>query len=151
LEGEAPAEPTAERMANSEWQAESTRHAPLAAHSQREYHLAQREACEARLQAISERLRAIRQQLRQLLAQRLQIGRTPELLAVHERIRQLEYEAEATRIELARNAILTAEGLLQTHARPTAWWFLLVSDAWFHTNAQQTEMYLESLSAGHSR
>ncbi|MEN3001918.1 MAG: hypothetical protein ABDI19_08770, partial [Armatimonadota bacterium] len=92
-----------------------------------------------------------RQQLRQLLAQRLQIGRTPELLAVRERVQQLEYEAELARVELARQAILTAEGLMLTNARPTAWWFLLVSEAWFRANAQQTELYLESLSAARSR
>ncbi|GBC93351.1 hypothetical protein HRbin15_01842 [bacterium HR15] len=113
--------------------------------SERQRHMAQREACEVRLQAIAERLRAIRQQLRQLLAQRLQMGRTPEQLAVRERVQQLEYEAEVARVELARNAILTAEGLPLTNARPTAWWFLLVSDAWFRANAQQTELYLESL------
>jgi len=118
---------------------------------ERERHMAQREACEQRLQAITIQLRTIRQQLRQLLTQRLQIGRTPDQLTVRERVQQLEYEAEVARVELARHAILTAEGLPLTNARSTAWWFLLVSDAWFRANAQQTELYLESLSAGHSR
>ncbi len=113
--------------------------------------LEERQACETRLQAIAERLRTIRHELRQLLKKRLQIGRTPELLAIRERVRQLEYEAEVARIHRVRNAILTAEGLLHTNARPAAWWFLLVSDKWFRANAQQTEIYLESLSAERSR
>ncbi|MCS7065839.1 MAG: hypothetical protein NZL85_06125 [Fimbriimonadales bacterium] len=139
------------RKANSEWRMANGEEQAGSTHPQQAYHQAQREACEARLQAISERLRAIRQQLRQLLAQRLRIGRTPDLLAVRERVQQLEYEAERTRIELARNAILTAEGLALTNARPTAWWFLLVSEAWFRASAQRTEIYLESLSAVRSR
>lgn len=113
--------------------------------------LAQREACEARLQALSARLRAIRQQLRALLAQRLQIGRTPELTAIRERVQTLEYEAELTRVELVRTAILTADGLVHTSARPAAWWFLLLSERWFRANIQQTELYLEWLTGERSK
>jgi chromosome segregation ATPase len=141
----------AERAQLERAKGEYFRKAMSAEAGQREQYLGERAKSEARLQAIEERLRAIRQQLRQLLAQRLQIGRTPELLAVRERVRQLEYEAELARITLTRNAILTSEGLPQTHARPTAWWFLLLSDAWFRANAQQTELYLEWLSEGRSK
>ncbi len=114
--------------------------------TERHQHLAQRAACEARLQAIEKRMRTIESELKQLLAQRLQIGRTPELSGIHQQVLQLEYEAELARVELACVALLTAEGLTLTHARPTAWWFLLLSDAWFDANAQQAELYLERLT-----
>jgi hypothetical protein len=114
--------------------------------TERQQHLTQRAACEARLQAIEKRLRTIESELKQLLAQRLQIGRSPALSRIRQQVQQLEYEAEWARVQLARAAILTAEGLTLTHARPTAWWFLLLSDAWFDANTQQAELYLEWLT-----
>jgi hypothetical protein len=114
--------------------------------TERQQHLAQRAACEAQLQAIAKRLRAVESELKQLLAQRLQIGRSAELSDIRQQVLQLEYEAELARVELVRTAILTTEGLTLTHARPTAWWFLLLSNAWFEANSQQAELYLEWLA-----
>jgi len=91
-------------------------------------------------------MRTLGSELKQLLAQRLQIGRSAELSDIRQQVLQLEYEAELARVELARTAILTAEGLTLTHARPTAWWFLLLSNAWFEANIQQAELYLEWLA-----
>jgi hypothetical protein len=118
----------------------------IADETKRQQYLAQRAACEAQLQSIEKRMRTIESELKQLLVQRLHIGRTPELSGIRQQVQQLEYEAELARAELARVALLTAEGLMLTHARPTAWWFLLLSDAWFEANAQQAELYLEWLA-----
>ena len=48
---------------------------------------------------------------------------------------------------VAYDAYLTAEGLLQTHARPAAWWFLLIGRAWFEACARGLQARLEPLIA----
>jgi hypothetical protein len=60
-------------------------------------------------------------------------------------VRALEREAEQARLKQIRDAYLTAEGLLQTHARPAAWWFLLIGRAWFKACAAALEAKLERL------
>jgi hypothetical protein len=98
-----------------------------------------------RFSELSPRLHALKAQIRRLNAERRQVGRTPEAEALRARVHQLECEAERARLEMIRDAYLTAEGLLQTHARPAAWWFLLIGRAWFEACAAGLEARLERL------
>ena len=98
-----------------------------------------------RFSELSPRLHALKAQIRRLNAERRQVGRTPEAEALRARVHQLECEAERARLEMIRDAYLTAEGLLQTHARPAAWWFLLIGRAWFEACATGLEARLERL------
>ena len=51
------------------------------------------------------------------------------------------------RVRLARNAILTTEGLEHTSVRPSAWWLNLVdpSGTWYREVRRRTEFRLERL------
>ncbi|OYT74481.1 MAG: hypothetical protein CFK49_08095, partial [Armatimonadetes bacterium JP3_11] len=64
----------------------------------------------------------------------------------HARADALECEAERARLELIRCAFLTSEGLAQTHARPAAWWFLLLSHEWFRACTEGLQARIENLT-----
>ena len=116
-----------------------------ALHAERRALIAEIQQHPKRLGELSPRLHALKAQIRRLNAERLQIGHTPEAEALRARVRQLECEAERARLEMIRDAYLTAEGLLQTHARPAAWWFLLIGRAWFEACVAGLEARLEWL------
>lgn len=106
-------------------------------------------------QAFEERLKTIRMQIRQgserlseLNQRRLTLEHSEPMRHLRQRLRQIEREAELTRLHLVRNAILTAEGLVQTHARPAAWWFLLLDPdrTWFRETARRSQLRFEELS-----
>ena len=100
-----------------------------------------------RFSELAPRLHALKAEIRRLNTERRQVGRTPDAEALRARVRQLECEAERARLEMIRDAYLTAEGLLQTHARPAAWWFLLIGRAWFEACARGLQARLEPLMA----
>jgi hypothetical protein len=60
---------------------------------------------------------------------------------------RVERAAERERLDLARRAILTAEGLPHADLRPSAWWFPLVdpSGAWFGEVRRTAQFRLERL------
>ena len=116
-----------------------------ALHAERRALIAEIQQAPQRCTALAPRLRALKAQIRQLNAERAQVGRTPEAMALRARVRALEREAEQARLKQIRDAYLTAEGLLQTHARPAAWWFLLIGRAWFKACAAALEAKLERL------
>ncbi len=94
---------------------------------------------------IGSRLRELKARLRMLNAERLRIGHTPEAERLRAQTRQLETEAEAVRIQKVREAILTIDGLTHTHARPSAWWFVLLSQDWYQTCLREVRLSLEHL------
>ena len=100
-----------------------------------------------RFSELAPRLQTLKAQIRHLNAERKQVGHTPDAEALRARVRQLECEAERARLAMIRDAYLTAEGLLQTHARPAAWWFLLIGRAWFEACARGLQARLEPLMA----
>jgi len=100
-----------------------------------------------RFRELAPRMHALKAQIRRLNAERRAVGRTPDAELLRAQARQLECAAERARLELIRDAYLTAEGLLQTHARPAAWWFLLVGRTWFEACAAGLQARLEPLIA----
>ena len=74
--------------------------------------------------------------------------RDPEVLAIHDRRRAIELEAELKRLRLVRDAVITGKGLNHANLRPTAWWFPLVSPdgRWFHRTVNEAECSLEMLT-----
>lgn len=107
----------------------------------------QRAGFDSRLLGIRDQIRLAWEHLRALNEQRLSLERDSQTQQVRQRVRQIEREAELARMGLVRNAILTAEGLRLTNARPAWWWFYLISPSghWFHANAAKTEAYLDQL------
>lgn len=111
-------------------------------------HYPQRAAFDSHLLNIRDKIQANWTQLRELNEQRLQLERDSQTQQVRQRVRQIEREAELARMGLVRNAILTAEGLSLTNARPAWWWFYLLSPGgkWFRANAEKTKAYLDELA-----
>ncbi|MFN7162855.1 MAG: hypothetical protein ACK4NB_07300, partial [Fimbriimonadales bacterium] len=98
-----------------------------------------------RFAALAPRLRELKARIKRLNIERLRVASAPEAQALRERADALECEAERARLELVRCAFLTSEGLPQTHARPAAWWMLLLSPQWFHACAEGLHARLENL------
>jgi hypothetical protein len=127
--------------------ADALRQRAHALHAERRALIAQIQQQPKRFSELAPRLQMLKGQIRHLNAERKQVGHTPDAEALRARVRQLECEAERARLELIRDAYLTAEGLLQTHARPAAWWFLLIGRAWFEACMQGLQARLEPLTA----
>jgi len=127
--------------------ADALRQQAHALHAERRALIAEIQRHPKRFSELAPRLQTLKAQIRRLNAERRQVGRTPEAESLRTRARQLECEAERARLARIRDAYLTAEGLLQTHARPAAWWFLLIGRAWFEACAANLQARLEPLMA----
>jgi hypothetical protein len=125
--------------------ADTLRQQAHALHTERRALIAEVQRHPKRFGELAPRLQTLKAQIRRLNAERLQVGHTPEAESLRTRVRELECEAERARLEMIRDAYLTAEGLMQTHARPAAWWFLLIGRAWFEACAAGLEARLERL------
>ena len=100
--------------------ADALRQQAHALHAERRALIAEIQRHPKRFSELAPRLHALKAEIRRLNTERRQVGRTPDAEALRARVRQLECEAERARLEMIRDAYLTAEGLLQTHARPAA-------------------------------
>lgn len=99
----------------------------------------------SRTAEIAPALQQIRSRIRALNRQRLQIGRTEPALSLRRQAQGIQNEAEYARARLARSAILIAEGLPYTNARPASWWFQIIAPEWFRTCAKNIRISVESL------
>lgn len=127
-------------------QAESLRQQTHALHAERRALIAEIQRQPKRFEELAPRLHALKAQTRHLNAERQRVGHAPDAEALRARVHALECEAERARLERIRDAYLTAEGLQQTHARPAAWWFLLIWRAWFEACAARLQARLETLA-----
>ena len=71
----------------------------------------------------------------------------PKIKAVHKRRHEIELEAELKRLTLIREAVVTSRGLVSADARPSAWWFPLVSPdgTWFRETMKSARAYWEPI------
>jgi len=99
-----------------------------------------------RAREIQTQIQTLKHAIRRLNQERVQLGRTDEVRALRQRAQAIELEAERERIQKVRHALLTAEGLMQTQARPSAWWFLLIGLDWFSACAQRTQLAVEEIA-----
>ncbi len=125
--------------------AELLRRQAHALHAERRALIAEAQQHPKRFAALAPRLRELKARIKRLNIERLRVASAPEAQALRERAYALECEAERARLELVRCAFLTSEGLPQTHARPAAWWMLLLSPQWFHACAESLHARLENL------
>lgn len=116
-----------------------------ALHAERRALIAEIQRHPHQFKTLEPRLRALKARIKRLNLERKRVANAPEAKALRTRANQLECEAERAKLELIRCAYLTVEGLHHTHARPTAWWFLIVSPRWFHACAHNLEARLEAL------
>lgn len=72
----------------------------------------------------------------------------PEVVTAHERRKSIAFEAELTRMNLIREAIIATDGLRRAGYRPSAWWFHLLSPSgcWYKETMKQAMYYLEPLA-----
>ncbi len=113
-----------------------------------------RRSAEAHRRALQEQIAQKRNALAARLAQLQEIKEKQrareealELQQAGRAALQIEAEAEAERLRIVRNALLTAEGLEQTDRRPTGWWFPLVSPdgKWFRALSRASRLEVEPL------
>ena len=71
----------------------------------------------------------------------------PKIKAVHKRRQEIELEAELKRLTLIREAVVTSRGLVNADARPSAWWFPVVSPdgTWFRETMKCARAYWEPI------
>jgi hypothetical protein len=80
-----------------------------------------------------------------LKVQRLHLERGEQAVKLREQVVSIEVNAEAARLRLVSNAILTCTGLVHTDHRPSAWWLPMVDPCghWFQRIAETTEVYTQ--------
>ena len=90
----------------------------------------------------------VRTQINTLLRAQAEAAASDEALAIHERRRAIELEAELKRAKLIRSAIISSRGLKASNHRPSAWWMPLAcpDGKWFQKTIDTAEFYLEPLS-----
>ncbi|MCS7208647.1 MAG: hypothetical protein NZ874_03665 [Fimbriimonadales bacterium] len=98
-----------------------------------------------RQRELAPRLRELKERIKRLNTERKRVASAPEAQQLRARADELECTAERARLELIRCAFLTAEGLPHTHARPAAWWFLLLSRRWFQACVEGLQARIERL------
>ncbi len=126
-------------------QAQTLREQTHALHAERRALIAEIQRNPKRFSELAPRLRELKAQIKRLNAERVRLADAPEVRQQRARAEELECEAERARLSLIRSAFLTAEGLPQTHARPAAWWFLLLSREWFKACAEGLTARIETL------
>ena len=109
--------------------------------------IARRAAYDGELKAIRLQTRILRNEIANVKRKRLALERDEETTRLRGIIADIEHEAEAARLRLTRNALLTIEGLAHTNHRPSVWWLPLLdpSGDWFRRIADTTELYTEPL------
>ncbi|MFN3690866.1 MAG: hypothetical protein ACK4UU_08090, partial [Fimbriimonadales bacterium] len=125
--------------------AQALREQTHALHAERRALIAEVQRHPKRFRALAPRLRTLKAEIKRLVAERMHLAHSPEARQARARIEELACEAERARLRLIRNAFLVSEGLPQTHARPAAWWFLLLSRQWFEACVEGLTARLESL------
>ncbi len=105
-------------------------------------------AFDAPIDVARERIAATRFLLAEFRRQRRLLERGPEASQARARLAEIVREAQMARLDLVRNAYLTAESLEHTQLRPTAWWLPLVdpTGAWFEALAAGTQARMEPLA-----
>jgi len=108
---------------------------------------ARREALGRTLEELHETRRQVERKLRQNQRARLAWGHRDEIERLRCDRRDIELRAEKARLDLVRNAILTARGLQHADHRPSAWWLPFVdpSGEWFRRVVVTTQAYIEPL------
>lgn len=109
--------------------------------------LAERERLSREVETAIDGVRQARRRWLDLQAAQDALVSDREVMEAHERRRNIELEAELKRLKLARNAIITSEGLEHAGHRPAAWWFPLVcpDGTWFRETVRRARYYLEPL------
>jgi hypothetical protein len=100
------------------------------------------------VEKIVEQLQSTKAIIRSFLIEQSKLVSAPEVIAVHERRRAIELEAELKRLGMAREAIISSKGLELAGRRPSAWWFPIVCPGgnWFRATIEQAQCYLEPLT-----
>ncbi|MBX7136099.1 MAG: hypothetical protein K1X67_25800 [Fimbriimonadaceae bacterium] len=131
----------AERAKGEHWRAKIFEKEPTAADFEERKRLTQ--AVETAIHAVAEAKR----RWRDLQAQQDALVAADEVQNAHRRRRNIELEAELKRLKLARQAIVTSQGLEKSGHRPAAWWFALVcpGGSWFRETVASARYYLEPL------
>lgn len=107
----------------------------------------ERERLTQRVEEAKHMVIANENEIRRLLDLQSDLVRDPEVVAIHERRRAIELEAELKRLRLIRYAVIASSGLEKADQRPAGWWFPLVSPdgRWFDETVKTAESYLEPL------
>jgi len=110
--------------------------------------LAERERLSQRVEEAIAQIDTAKRAIAKLLEAQSNLARAPEVLAVHERRRSIELEAELKRLSMIREAVICSDGLNHANHRPSAWWFPLVCPGgkWFRQTIESAEYYLEHLT-----
>ncbi len=109
--------------------------------------IAERGRLEGVLHEVRRDLHHLKQSFIELRVQQQEVVQDPKVLAVHERRRAIELEAELKRLRLVRDAIISSQGLERASLRPGAWWFPIVSPdgKWYRQTIESADYYLEHL------
>ncbi len=112
-----------------------------------EQELARRDELGARVAHLLEQRRQLIERIQELKRHRLELERGSEAASLRRRIDDLEVAAEAARMTMVRNAILTTRGMVHTQHRPSAWWIPMLdrTGAWFRRIVETAELYTEPL------
>ena len=106
---------------------------------------AKREQYEAALQAMRAQVRQWSRVIRNWRADLRRAERSESVLELREIIRRINLDAQSTKLEHVRAALITSAALPHTNARPTAWWLPLVdpSGKWLSAMVNKAEARLE--------
>ena len=106
---------------------------------------AKREEYDAALKAMRAQVRQWSRVIRLWRADLRRAERFKSVLELREIIRRITLDAQSTRLERVRAALITAAALPHTNARPSAWWLPLVdpSGRWLSAMVENAEARLE--------
>lgn len=109
--------------------------------------LEERERLGAEVDRLVHEIAATENTIHRLRREQADVVSRPEVLAAHNRRREIEAEAELKRLHQIRHAVIASRGLSKAGLRPSAWWFpLLCPDGlWFRATVDDAECYLEPL------